>query len=74
MTYTEINRATAKAYIHDYITNGPDNTDDEWDMDYAAGNLLEYVEGHHLDTYEDVPEDEFTAIVSDAQINHAEFF
>lgn len=62
----EINRATAKAYIHDYITNGPDTNADEWDMDYAADNLVEYVEEHNLDTYDDVPEDEFTDIVFDA--------
>lgn len=69
MNYNEINRTTAKSYIHDYITNGPDNDDDEWYMDTAADNLVEYVEEHNLDTYDDVPEDEFTDIVSNAMID-----
>lgn len=69
MNHNDINRATAKAYIHDYITNGIDNTTDDWDMDEAADKLLENVYKNNLDSYDDVDPDDFTAILEASQID-----
>lgn len=66
--YTEINRATAKAYIRDYITNGPDYDTHDWDLDAAADALVETVWQNNLDSYDDVDPDDFTDIVFDALI------
>ena len=62
-TMLNVNMATARNYVENYITNSGMDVSD-YCIDQAASDLVDYVDTYGVDGYDGVPSDEFTDIVT----------
>lgn len=62
MNIMEINMATAQDYINDYLTNSSMNPSD-WDVYWAASDMIDFMTANNIEDYDDVPADTFTEIL-----------
>lgn len=62
MNYVEYNPSTAAEYIESYIKNSGEPVE-AWDTRSAGEELLDYMELHKIESFEEVPEDAITKLL-----------
>lgn len=63
MNYVEFDPHTADEYIKSYIKNSGYSTE-AWDTYSAGEELLDYMEAHDVESFEEVPEDVITELLN----------
>ena len=63
MNCVEFNPHTADEYIKSYIKNSGEPVE-AWDTYSAGEDLLDYMESHEVESFEEVPEDVITELLN----------